>query len=310
MVGLTFVALAVAFAAGAAPATGLIGDSRIDELSGLAVSRADPALLWGHNDTGSGPVLYRMDGEGAALGRVRVPGAEAGDWEDIAAFSDAGGPALLIGDVGDNLALRGFVTLYAVRDPGRRGDVAPLLWRLDFRYPDGPRDCEALAVDAPAGEILLVSKRDTPARLYRLALPRRPPRHPQTAEFLGTLPTRPPIGLGERLRAPLASVFFNAPTALDISADGGTAVLVTPRAAYVYRREPHERWSEVLLRAAPGITLPAFDQIEAGALSADGRVLHVGSEGQPGRWARIELAPGAGRDPSQAPRIPAAGQGL
>lgn len=292
MVGLTLAALVAAFAASTAPATatGLIADDRLDELSGLAISRADPGLLWGHNDTGSAPLLYRLDGEGGALGRVRVRDAQAVDWEDIAAFTDAGGPALLIGDIGDNLAVRGFVTLYAVRDPGLRGDVSPL-WRLDFRYPDGPRDCEALAVDAAAGEILLVTKRDDPARLYRLALPRQPPRDAQTAEFLGTLPERPLIGLGERLRAPLASAFFNAPTALDIAADGRTAVLVTPRAAYVYRRAPQERWSEVLLRAAPGIALPAFDQIEAGALSADGRVLHVGSEGRPGRWARIELPP-------------------
>ena len=37
------------------------------------------------------------------------------------------------------------------------------------------------------------------------------------------------------------------------------------------------------------ITLPVFKQTEAAALAPDGRSLYIGSEGRPGRWARIEL---------------------
>lgn len=278
----------LAAAVAAAPVTGTLADRALHELSGLAVSRADPALLWGHNDTGSGPVLYRIGAGGEALGREFIAEAMAGDWEDIAAFEDAAGPALLIGDIGDNLAVRGYVTLYAVRDPGRHGTPA-LLWRLDFRYPDGPRDCEALAVDPLAREILLVSKRDEPARLYRLPLPTRAPTQALTAEFLGTLPPPAPVRLAERLRAPIASYFFRSPTALDISADGRTAVLVTPRGASVYRLAAGERWAQRLLQPGAALALPDFLQIEAGALSADGRVLHVGSEGTPAPYARIAL---------------------
>lgn len=280
--------LALLFAA--ATAAGTLAEPALDELSGLAASRASPGFFWGHNDTGSRPLLYRIGPGGEALGREPVRGAQAFDWEDIAAFEDDGGPALLVGDVGDNLAIRSFVTLYAVREPGREGEPA-LLWHLDFRYPDGPRDCEALAVDMAAREILLVSKRDDPPRLYRLPLPRRAPSGEATAEFVGTLPALPPVKLGERLAAPIASAFYNSPTALDISADGRTAALVTPRAAYVHRRQPDQRWAEVLLRPVAPLALPDLDQIEAAALSADGRVLFIGSEGRPGRWARIELPP-------------------
>lgn len=292
MVRLIAFALAAAFATSAAATgpSGPVADRALDELSGLVVSRADPGVLWGHNDTGSGPVLYRIGPNGEALGREFIRGAQAGDWEDIAAFQDAGGPALLIGDIGDNLGIRGFVTLYAVRDPGRRG-TPTLLWKLDVRYPDGARDCEALAVDEAAGEILLVSKRDEPARLYRVPLPAKAPRRAVMAEFVGTLPRPEAVGIGDRLRAPIASTFFNSPTALDISADGLTAALITPRAAYVRRRQPGQRWSELLLEPVPALDLPAFDQIEAGALSPDGRTLTVGTEGKPSRWARITLAP-------------------
>lgn len=281
------------FACGAALAADRfeLANPDLDELSGLAVSRADPGVLWGHEDTGGGPVLFRIGLHGEDLGSMVLAGAQAGDWEDIAAFEDAGGPALLIADTGDNFAIRGHSTLYAVRDPGRQGNPE-LLWRLQFRFPDGARDCEAVAVDTAGGGILLVSKRDVPPRLYRLPLPDRPPKTRQTAEFLGTV-TGLPAGptLRERLKAPLASAFANSPTALDVSRDGSTAVLVTPRHAYSYRRAPDASWAQAFLQPAAVLPLPDFEQIEAAALSADGRELFVGSEGAPGQLARIPLPP-------------------
>ncbi len=276
----------------AAAAVGALGvelaNPDIDELSGLAVSHADATLLWGHNDTGGGRRLFRIGLDGADLGSARIPGAQSSDWEDIAAFEDAGGPALLIADTGDNLAIRSWPSLYAVRDPGRRGEPT-LLWRLDFRYPDGARDCEAVAVDPVDRVILLVSKRDERPRLYRLPLPQRPPQSPQTAEFLGEVAGVPaPPGLGRILKAPLRR-FDDSPTALDISRDGRTAVLVTPRNAYVYRRETGMDWAQTFGRPPAVVPLPEIDQIEAAALSADGRELFVGSEGRPGWLARIAL---------------------
>jgi hypothetical protein len=263
----------------------------LDELSGLAVSRADATLLWGHNDTGGGQRLFRIGLDGADLGSVRVDGAQSSDWEDIAAFEDAGGPALLIADTGDNFGLRSWPALYAVRDPGRRGKPA-LLWRLDFRYPDGARDCEALAVDPVDRVILLVSKRDARPRLYRLALPDGPPPPTAarpTAEFIGEVAGVPPApGLGRLLTAPQAR-FDDSPTALDISRDGRTAVLVTPRNAYVYRRAAGMDWAQTLGQPPAVVPLPDIDQVEAAALSADGRALFVGGEGRPGRLARIAL---------------------
>lgn len=273
----------LAAAAAAGLATGLLADGGLDELSGLAVSRADPAVLWGHNDTGGRAELFRIGPDGEALGRVQVPGAQAGDWEDIAAFADAGGPALLVADTGDNFGLRSYATLYAVRDPGR-GATAELLWRVDFRFPDGGHDCEAVAVDPLRREILLLTKRDRPAQLYRLPLYERAPAGQQVAERVGDIAPLPqPRGLRDR--------FAHMPTALDISADGGTAVIVTPSRAYVYRRAGSEPWIEAFRRPGRAIALPRreLDQIEAAALSADGAVLTVGSEGSPGGWARLEL---------------------
>jgi hypothetical protein len=283
MVGLSAAALALA----AATVTGTLASPDVDELSGLAFSRSEPQVLWGHNDTGSGPVLHRIGADGANLGRVLVPEAVAGDWEDIAAFDDRGGPALLVADVGDNFALRAFSTLYAVEDPGRATSAA-VRWRLDFSYPDGPRDCEAVAVDPLAREILLLTKRDTPARLYRLPLPKKPPRSKAMAEFVGTI--APPPAPSDNPVRRWAERYDYMPTGLDISADGLTAAIVTPARAWVYRRTAGQPWLERFREAGTPVPLPpGFDQVEAGALSPDGRTLYVGTEGQPGRWARIDL---------------------
>src|SRR5213075_2053873 len=79
---------AAACAQDAAPAgrlleQGEVQSSDVDELSGLVVSRADPTILWGHNDSGDGPNLYRIGLHGEDLGKVTIAGAQAGDWEDI-----------------------------------------------------------------------------------------------------------------------------------------------------------------------------------------------------------------------------------
>lgn len=280
--------LLLAAGAGLAAERYELANPHLDELSGLAVSRGDPALLWGHNDTGGGPVLFRIGLQGEDLGASRLDELGAGDWEDIAAFEDARGPALLVADVGDNFRIRSHSTLYALRDAGREREPS-LLWRLDFRYPDGARDCEAVAVDPVGREILLVTKRDSPPRLYRLPLPERPPKEPLTAEFLGTISPLPDPTLGERLKAPLASWHMYAPTALDISRDGATAVLVTPSQAYVYRHAPGTSWATAFREPAAVLQLPKFDQIEAAAISADGRELFVGTEGHPGWLARVPL---------------------
>jgi hypothetical protein len=262
-----------------------LANPEIDELSGLAVSRADAGVWWGNNDTGGGPFLYRIGPSGEDLGAVRIDGARAADWEDLAAFDHDGAPALLIADTGDNLGLRGGLVLYAVSDPGRTGRPA-LLWTLPLRFPDGPRDCEALAVDPVGREILLVSKRDDPPRLYRLALPERTPAATQVAERIGEVPQLAAPPWPERLLRRYA----HAPTAFDISRDGATAVLATTQRAYVWRRAPGTGWAQVFA-APPAATLelPSRWQVEAAALSADGRELIVGSEGRPGRIARIAL---------------------
>src|ERR1700742_2093879 len=79
----------------------------VTESSGLVASRTTPGAYWTHNDSGDGPFIYAFDTRGDSFGTFRVSGAEARDWEDIAAGP---GPQpnrsyLYIGDIGDNNAV-------------------------------------------------------------------------------------------------------------------------------------------------------------------------------------------------------------
>src|SRR6266566_1484018 len=64
--------------------TGTLHSPRVKESSGIAASRAHPGVLWTHNDSGDDAYVYATDLAGADRGVVRIRGARAVDWEDIA----------------------------------------------------------------------------------------------------------------------------------------------------------------------------------------------------------------------------------
>ncbi len=80
---------------------------------------------------------------------------------------------LLVADTGDNAGKRKDIVLHVFEEPARLdgGELKPA-WTIRARWPDGPRDCEAVAVDAAAGQVLLVSKKRNPPDLFALPLAR------------------------------------------------------------------------------------------------------------------------------------------
>jgi hypothetical protein len=178
---------------------------RVVESSGVTVSRAHPGTLWTHNDSGDGPYLYATDLRGTDRGAVRVSGARAVDWEDIALgpCPDGRGDCLYIGDTGDNLERRNSVTVYAVPEPTppmtsadtQRVTAAALT--LTLRYPDGAHDVEALYVSPRDTAVYLVSKgRGGSVRLYRAGRETWSAHHPVTADLVQTLPIVPDRSAG------------------------------------------------------------------------------------------------------------------
>ncbi len=146
----------------------------ITESSGVAVSRQHAGVLWTHNDSGDGPLLYAVSMNGTLLARFAVRNADAIDWEDIALgpCPQSDEPCLYVGDTGDNLRRRGNVHVYIIPEPrdlsveGGRGVVEART--LTLRYQDGPHDVEALAI-TPTGMLILATKgRSGPIALYRV----------------------------------------------------------------------------------------------------------------------------------------------
>lgn len=133
-------------------------ESWLSETSGLAASRTWPGLLWSHNDSGHDPILYAIDATGAERGRFTLMGAENRDWEDLALGPCPSGTCLYVAETGDNPENNRSAAIYRIPepDPDSSGLVRGVE-RLVFRYPDRPRDVEAIFL-APDSSVHLVSK--------------------------------------------------------------------------------------------------------------------------------------------------------
>ena len=145
--------------------TGTLRSKRLNESSGVAVSRRHRGILWTHNDSGDKPMIYAINLAGDLRAAYAVPGAQAIDWEDIALSRCPNNPGdcLYIADTGDNSEKRKSASIYLVPEPDPTGR-SPLdsLWteparEARFRYPDGSHDTEAIYVE-PSGDMTLVTK--------------------------------------------------------------------------------------------------------------------------------------------------------
>jgi len=160
-------------------AIGTNQSASITEASGIVASRLNPNVLWVHNDSGDSARLFAINPAGALHGTFNLTGASATDWEDIAIAPNptSGVCELYAGDIGDNSAVRANISVYRVPEPAINTNTFGIssnlagAQRLTFVYSDGARDAEVLLVDPLSGDIIVVTKRTTPSRVYRCAYP-------------------------------------------------------------------------------------------------------------------------------------------
>ena len=256
---------------------GRLQDPRIDEASGLTRSQRSDQLLWVINDDGK-PELHAIDTRGGKLGRVEVRKAKLSDWEDVASFTLDDEHFLLVADVGDNNHRRKDVTLYVIGEPDEDENKTKADWRIDFSYPDGPRDAEAVAVDIDNERVLVLSKRDIPAVLYAVPLlPESDER--QIATRLGTVATLPQPSRRDVEVAPRTDNWFWQPTGMDISPDGRFLTVLTYGGVYLYRRTAGEDWIDALQRPPLVLGTTRNREAESIAFSADGTAIFITMEG-------------------------------
>ena len=190
--------------------------AEVRESSGVAASRRYPDVVWTHNDSGGNPEVLAVDVQGGLRGRVQVTGTENKDWEDIALGPCPSGECLYIADIGDNQARRNDLEIYRIPEPTPNAARTDQAERFRVRYPDGPRDAEALFV-LPSGELFIISKDPVPV-LYRYPAPFR-------ADETVTLERVRELALPDRV------------TAADATADGDWVAVRTNSSLALYRTE-------------------------------------------------------------------------
>ncbi|MEM6841765.1 MAG: hypothetical protein AAF632_06040 [Bacteroidota bacterium] len=236
--------------------------SAISEASGIVASRNNPDILWTHNDSGNAPKIYAISTSGEIMGEWVIDGAINRDWEDIAIGPgpEDGVTYLYVGDIGDNQAVHASLNIYRFPEPlinsNNSVDTIRNVEKINLKYPDGARDAETLLVDPFTRDLLILSKRDRFARLYRLP-------YPQStsatifAEKLGEWP-REITGI------------FNQPVGGDLSLDGRELLIKSYVQVLYWQRESGETSLFELMQQEPKI-LPyvAEPQGEAIGWAAD-----------------------------------------
>ena len=151
---------------------GDIESAALKESSGLAFSTRTEGLIWSINDSGSQPEIFALSDSGADLGKWRLKGIEPNDWEGMDSFRLDDRHYLLIGDTGDNFRSRKEVSFLVLEEPllDESSRDITVSWQTSFRFPDGPKDVEAVAVNPREKLAIFLNKRELPLRLYSVPL--------------------------------------------------------------------------------------------------------------------------------------------
>jgi hypothetical protein len=246
----------------------------IPEASGAAVSRAYPGVIWTHNDSGGTTELFAIDATGRLIGTRRVDGAENVDWEDLSIGPCAGGDCIYIADIGDNEGQRTSIDIYRLAEPDPRAAGPVVADRFSMRYPDGPRDAEALFVLPPERVFVVTRGRGAPVAIY---------------EYPG------PLSGGTTVELRPVRTLTSGPvprddqvTAADASADGAWIALRTYTSILLYRtRALMSEGDPTPVR----VSLDALTEVqgEGLAIGSNGALVLVGEGGAAGLAGSIAI---------------------
>ncbi|MEJ2481573.1 MAG: hypothetical protein P8049_00210 [Gemmatimonadota bacterium] len=258
-------------------------DSSMVEASGIARDPRRPDLFWLHNDSGNDPVLFAVDSAGTLLGIAPVSSVAARDWEDLAIGRCGDAWCAYLGDIGDNLASHGSVTVTRVEIPPLDSLKGPSIVRLapleprdtwELVFPDGPRDAEGLVIDDVRGEMGIISKgREGEVVLYGAKISELES-EPDVVHILAR------VG---RLGVHVGGSSSQLVTAADLSADRSWLALRSYTSLHLLH------WKGVMEQdtSAEALTVSLLTALEPQGegvtWSEDGEVLWLASEGRGGR---------------------------
>jgi len=152
-------------------------EKKLDEISGIATSAANPGYLWVHNDSGNPAVVYLIDQNLDIKLECKLQGVKNRDWEDIAVGPgpEEGKTYVYVGDIGDNNARHAVKYIYRFEEPVVSANAGEMIIKefdtITFSLEDGKKDTESIMVHPETKDIYLVSKRERPVFVYHLRYP-------------------------------------------------------------------------------------------------------------------------------------------
>ena len=254
----------------AATTTGAVADTRLNELSGLAMSVRNPGVMWTHNDSGDSARIFGIEIDGGVRNTVTLESTSVFDAEDIA-ISHGPNPEVWLADIGDNIGFRPTVELYHFAEPSADADttVAPEKVTVRYQRPGGNDtysvDAESFFIDNAGNGYIIEKPRDEKlAWVFKMS-----------ASDLRN---------GKAVAKPIAQITGNTngrgvgPTAADLNADGTALVVKNYSETFVWRFSSRSS-IEAVLKARPTSPCKAVAAGLGEAITFDGRNLVTVEEG-------------------------------
>lgn len=256
---------------------GKLENERLEEASGLAYGN-ESDVLFAINDSGNAPELFAVGLDGKDVGVWPIDYARNHDFEDMASFEFERESYLLVADTGDNLNWRPHLTLLVLEEPSLDsiGETLEPAWSIQFRFPEGYRDVEGVAVDEKDELVYLISKRRIPAEVFTVPLKAE---GVVTAQKVASLRGIPAPTARDMREDPKWGESSSSPTAFDLH--GRTAMVVTYKEAYLFQRVRRDSWAETFSGLPKRVPLPEIWGLESGALGSSD-VFYVTGEREDG----------------------------
>ncbi|HZI53355.1 MAG TPA: hypothetical protein VFD56_06625 [Chitinophagaceae bacterium] len=202
--------------------------SILDEASGIADSKTNPGYLWVQQDGGNHNDIALLSQNGSLLKRINIKSAVNRDWEDLATGLGpvAGNQYIYIADIGDNTLAASQYFIYRFIEPASANDSVLNSDKITFQYPDGAHDAEAILVENSSKDIYIITKQDSPSRIYKISYPQN----------TGAINTAILVG----------SLSFGGVTGAAMSADGKEILVRTYNSVFYWQRTTNQTLEQAL----------------------------------------------------------------
>ncbi|WP_207513146.1 hypothetical protein [Longitalea luteola] len=224
-------------------------NARLNEVSGIADSKANPGYLWVQQDSGNPPEIALVKKDGTDGKSIRLPHVINRDWEDIV-LSSGPKPAtnyLYIAETGDNLLVYADYAIYRLEEPLAAADTVQQVDRIAFFYPDGSHNAEAILVDPATKDIYIITKTEIRSKVFRM-------KYPYSTTHMNRVEE-------------VATLGFNYAVSAALSPGGNEIVVKTYDAIYQYHRSAGETIVQALHKEP--VKLPYVQEPQGEAIVFD-----------------------------------------